>query len=305
MIATTRTPAKECQESAIRIGAVSYLNSKPLIEGLSDLCPEARLVLEVPSRLADQLSRGELDVALIPSVEAFSDPEYQIVSDACVATRGDVLSVKLYSRVPLGAIRTLALDQGSRTSAALTRIMLAERFGVEPELRKLPLGKTVADTDADAILLIGDRAIEPPAESFQATWDLGREWLEWTGLPFVFAMWVTRAGTNLGRVESALGQARDLGLTRIDEIARREAPRLGIGDETARDYLKENLHFRLGSAERSGLRLFSQLAAARGLVPTVPTLQFRSPTELERRDGSRPATGSGRVRATASTVPSV
>jgi chorismate dehydratase len=295
MIATTRTPAKECQGPAVRIGAVSYLNSKPLIEGLSDLCPEARLILDVPSRLADQLSRGELDVALIPSVEAFSDPEYQIVSDACVATRGDVLSVKLYSRVPLGTIRTLALDQGSRTSAALTRIMLAERFGVEPELRKLPLGKTVADTDADAILLIGDRAIESPAETFQATWDLGREWLDWTGLPFVFAMWVTRAGSDLGRVETAIGQARDLGLARIDDIARREAPRLGIGQDTALHYLKENLHFRLGSAERSGLRLFSQLAAARGLAPTVTTLKFRPPAEVDLREAGR--SGGSRVRS--------
>jgi len=289
MIATTRTPAKECNGSPIRIGAVSYLNSKPLVEGLSDLCPDARLILDVPSRLADQLNRGELDVALIPSVEAFSDPDYQIVSDACVATRGNVLSVKLYSRLPPGEIRTLALDQGSRTSAALTRIMLAERFGVEPELRKLPLGKTVADTDADAILLIGDRAIEPPAETFHTTWDLGQEWLQWTGLPFVFAMWVTRAGTDLGRVEAALGLARDLGLARIDDIARREAPRLNISETTASDYLRKNLHFRLGSAERNGLRLFSQLAATRGLVPTVPTLQFRTLADTDRREVSRPA----------------
>ena len=302
MIATTRTPAKECQGSAVRIGAVSYLNSKPLIEGLADLCPDARLILDVPSRLADQLSRGELDVALIPSVEAFSDPEYQIVSDACVATHGDVLSVKLYSRVALGEIRTLALDQGSRTSAALTRIMLAERFGVEPELRKLPLGKTVADTDADAILLIGDRAIEPPTEQFQATWDLGREWLDWTGLPFVFAMWVTRSGADLGRVEAALGQARDLGLSRIEEIAGRESPRLGISQETAVHYLRENLHFRLGSAERSGLRLFSQLAAARGLVPSVPALQFRPLADQERREGSRPAAPAAASRGRAAAI---
>lgn len=291
MIATTRTPAKECDGSPVRIGAVSYLNSKPLVEGLADLCPDARLILDVPSRLADQLSRGELDVALIPSVEAFSDPDYEIVSDACVATRGNVLSVKLYSRVAPGDIRTLALDQGSRTSAALTKIMLGERFGVEPELRKLPLGKTVADTDADAILLIGDRAIEPPAETFHTTWDLGQEWLSWTGLPFVFAMWVTRAGTDLGRVEAALGQARDLGVSRIDEIGRREAPKLGISETTAVDYLRKNLHFRLGSAERNGLRLFSQLAASRGLVPAVSALPFRTPADPDRRELPRPARG--------------
>lgn len=293
MIATTRSAAKDCTSTPalpaaaeggaapIRIGAVSYLNSKPLIEGLADLVPDARLILDVPSRLADQLSRGALDVALIPSVEAFSDPDYEIVSDACVATRGQVLSVKLYSRVPLGEIRTLALDQGSRTSAALTKIMLAERYGVEPELHRLPLGKTVADTTADAILLIGDRAIEPPAETFQATWDLGEEWLRWTGLPFVFAMWVTRKGVDLGRVEAGLAAARDLGLDRFRPIAQREAPQLKISEETAYNYFEKNLHFRLGSAERSGLRLFSQLAAQRGLIPPNPELRFRPVREVE------------------------
>jgi chorismate dehydratase len=289
MIASTRIPARECNGSPVRIGAVSYLNSKPLIEGLTDLVPEAELVLDYPSRLADQLSRGELDVALIPSVEAFADPEYQIVPDGCVATRGQVLSVKLYSRVPVGAIRTLALDQGSRTSAALTRIMLAERYGVEPNLQQLPLGKTVEDTSADAILLIGDRAIEPPVEKFYTTWDLGQEWLNWTGLPFVFAMWVTRAGTDLGRVEAALSAARDLGLSRLDEIARREAPKLAISEATAANYLKKNLHFRLGSAERNGLRLFAQLAAARGLAPEMPTVRFRPAPDLEAVESVRPA----------------
>ena len=302
MIATTRSAAKDCtstpalptaaegSSAPIRIGAVSYLNSKPLIEGLADLVPEARLILDVPSRLADQLSRGALDVALIPSVEAFSDPDYEIVSDACVATRGQVLSVKLYSRVPLGEIKTLALDQGSRTSAALTKIMLAERYGVEPELHRLPLGKTVADTTADAILLIGDRAIEPPAEAFQATWDLGEEWLRWTGLPFVFAMWVTRKGVDLGRVEAGLGAARDLGLDRFRSIAEREAPLLKISEETAYNYFEKNLHFRLGSAERSGLRLFSQLAAQRGLIPPNPELRFRAVRELEGAGSRLPRT---------------
>ncbi|AMV19418.1 menaquinone biosynthetic enzyme MqnA/MqnD family protein [Planctomyces sp. SH-PL14] len=302
MIATTRSAAKDCTSTPalpaaaeggaapIRIGAVSYLNSKPLIEGLADLVPDVRLILDVPSRLADQLSRGALDVALIPSVEAFSDPDYEIVSDACVATRGQVLSVKLYSRVPLGEIKTLALDQGSRTSAALTKIMLAERYGVEPELHRLPLGKTVADTTADAILLIGDRAIEPPAEAFQATWDLGEEWLRWTGLPFVFAMWVTRKGVDLGRVEAGLGAARDLGLDRFRSIAEREAPLLKISEETAYNYFEKNLHFRLGSAERSGLRLFSQLAAQRGLIPPNPELRFRAVRELEGAGSRLPRT---------------
>lgn len=260
----------------VRIGAVSYLNSKPLIEGLEEGAHDAELVLDYPSRLADDLAGGRLDVALIPSFEYLRHPEYQIVSDACVASHGPVLSVKLYSRVPMGEIRRLALDEGSRTSAALARVMLLERYGVEPQLESLPLGLSTDATEADAVLLIGDRAMHLPTESFAAVWDLGQEWLDWTGLPFVFALWAARRGADLGDVEESLCSARDRGVARLKEIARREAPRLGIGEQTAIGYLTENLHYRLGSAERNGLQLFLQLATQRGLVPTreVP-LGFR------------------------------
>jgi chorismate dehydratase len=254
---------------APRIGAVSYLNSKPLIEGLAELLPDAELILDYPSRLADDLAGGRLDVALIPSIEVLRRPDYVVVSDACVATRGPVLSVKLYSRVPPGEIRTLALDEGSRTSATLARILLAERFGVEPQVRPLPLESTVSDCRSDAVLLIGDRAMHPPRESFAATWDLGEEWTRWTGLPFVFALWAGRCDAELGDLAESLGRARDLGLERLAQIARREAPLLGIGEPLARQYLAENLHFHLGDAERSGLRLFQELATRLGLAPDI------------------------------------
>src|SRR5437773_2975842 len=123
----------------MRIGAVSYLNTKPLVYGLAELAPQHELLFDLPSRLADDLAAGRLDVALIPSIEFFKDPSYTIVSDACIACRGPVRSVKLFSRVPLPAIQTLALDEGSRTSAALVRILLLERFGIEPTLRPLPI----------------------------------------------------------------------------------------------------------------------------------------------------------------------
>lgn len=259
----------------VRIGAVNYLNSKPLVEGLAELAPEAELMLDFPSRLADRLSAGELDVALIPSIECLRNPDYEIISDACVATHGPVLSVKLYSRVPFGEIHSLALDEGSRTSAALARIMLAERYGAFPALQPLPLGSSTSESQADAILLIGDRAIHPPRETFCATWDLGEEWVEWTGLPFVFAHWTTRSGRDLGAVEEALGQARDLGVQRLDKIAAREAPRLDISFETAHTYLTKNLHFQLGPGERNGLRLFQELAVPLGLAPEGVDLVFR------------------------------
>jgi len=262
-------------EGTIRVGAVNYLNSKPLIEGLQGMIGEAELLLDYPSRLADDLRSGLLDVALIPSIECLRNAEYEVVSDACVATQGPVLSVKLYSRVAPGAIRRLALDGGSRTSATLAQVMLAERFGVHPEVEVLPVESSVRSTQADAVLLIGDRAMHPPQEQFAVTWDLGEEWLNWTGLPFVFALWAARAGTDLGPVDEALGRARDLGVRNVEAIARREAPRVGISEQTALCYLSQNLHYRLGSAERSGLRLFHELAVKLGLAPEGVDLVFR------------------------------
>jgi chorismate dehydratase len=259
----------------LRIGAVNYLNSKPLIENLAGLTPGAELTLDYPSRLAADLAAGRLDVALVPSVACLLAPHYEVVSDACVASCGPVLSVKLYCRVPPTSIRRLALDEGSRTSATLVRILLAERCGVFPEVEPLPLDRATGATDADAVLLIGDRAIHPPRERFVATWDLGAEWTSWTGLPFVFALWGARAGAELHGIDEALARARDLGEARLAEIARREAPALGLVEQVAHDYLSKNLHYRLGPAERRGLARFHELALKHALVPEGVELVFR------------------------------
>ncbi|MFV0443197.1 MAG: menaquinone biosynthetic enzyme MqnA/MqnD family protein [Planctomycetaceae bacterium] len=275
MIDRIKTSPATSAHRRLRIGAVSYLNSKPLIEGLAASVPQADVVLDFPSRLADDLASGWLDVALIPSVESLSDPDYEIVSDACVAARGPVMSVKLYFRVSPGNVRSLALDAGSRTSAALSRVLLAERFGVEPQLLPLPLGAKTTDVQADAVLLIGDRAMHPPREQFRDAWDLGEEWYRWTGLPFVFAMWVTREGVDLGHVDSALSAARDTGVARMREIAMREAPNLNLTEAAIHHYLKYNLHFQLGSAERSGFKLFQRLASGLGLAPSRALPDFR------------------------------
>ena len=259
----------------MQIGAVSYLNSRPLIEGLEGLLPSANLVLDYPSRLADALSNGQLDVALIPSIEYFRRPGYEVISDACVAARGEVLSVKLYCRVHPGQIRTLALDEGSRTSAALTKVILAERYGVIPKTEPLRMESTTTDSSADAVLLIGDRAMHSPEESFTEVMDLGQFWYDWTGLPFVFAMWVARREVNTEGVDEALSHARDLGIANVADIAREEAPRLGISETLAHNYLTRNLHYHLTSAERSGLKLFSELAAQHNLVKPNVDIVYR------------------------------
>jgi chorismate dehydratase len=263
----------------MRIGAVNYLNSKPLVYGLDSLAPQVRVTYDLPSRLADSLVAERLDVALVPSVEFFRTPASTIVSDACVACRGPVLSVKLHLRVPPADVRRVALDEGSRTSAALTRILLAEMHGIQPQWEPLPIGCGVETTNADAVLLIGDRAIAngSPSEKFVEVWDLGERWCDWTGLPFVFAMWIARAGVDVGELAGLLGSARDNGVQRLTEIAEREGPLVGVSHELAITYFRDNLHFVLGNEERAGLRKFYTLCVKHGLAPADGEARLASP----------------------------
>lgn len=260
--------------TTVRIGAVTYLNSHPLTWTLEDLAPTARIIMDLPSRLADGLAAGRLDVALVPSIEYFRNPGCTIVSDACVACEGKVGSVKLFSRVPLRQIGTLALDEGSRTSAVMVRILLKERYDLEPELEPLPIGAPIEDVEADAVLLIGDRAMRVGKSDFTRSWDLGQEWSRWTGLPFVFAMWIARPGIRLPGMDALLATVRDQGLAQLEEIARHAAPRTGISEAQCLDYLRNNLKFRLGRRQRLGLETFYQLAVQHRLAPAGIDLVF-------------------------------
>jgi chorismate dehydratase len=228
-----------------------------------------------------------LDVALIPSIELFQNPDYQIISDACIGCRGPVRSVKLLSRVPLEQIETLALDEGSRTSVALVRILLQERFGISPKLVPFPIDAAPQSIRADALLMIGDRAMHPPAGQFAAEWDLGDVWCRWSELPFVFAMWVAGQESGVRGQESGsrvhersemhqaslddlaitLARARDLGVANVEQIARDEHAHFGLSYGDCLTYLRDHLHFTLGPRELAGLRLFHQHAVRMDLAP--------------------------------------
>ena len=251
--------------SAIRIGAVQYLNTKPLVYGLA--ARGIGVAYDLPSRLADQLSAGRLDVALIPSIELFRGDGYRVVSDACIGCRGPVMSVKLYFRTQPGRVARLAVDEGSRTSATLARILLSEQHGVVPQVEVLPIGAGLADTSADAVLLIGDRAIGSQRGSFQLIWDLGDEWCRWTGLPFVFAVWAARSGVDASSVEPVLAAARSAGRANLASIAAVEAASHGLTVPQCLSYLRDNLHYELGPRERAALARFYRHAEAMSLAP--------------------------------------
>src|SRR3954464_4689969 len=156
----------------LRVGAVNYLNTKPLIERLTEFAPNIELSLALPSRLADQLGAGEIDVGLIPVIEFFRGENYRYVPNIAIASRGPVLSVTLFSRVPWPEIRSVALDEGSRPSAARARVLLEKRNGVQAQTAPLPMGVAADDMTTDAVLLIGDRAMKACLPGFDHAYDL-------------------------------------------------------------------------------------------------------------------------------------
>jgi len=269
--------------ASLRVGAVSYLNAKPLYHRLTEFAPGVSLEMDYPSRLADRLAEGSLDIALIPSVEYLRGASlgYEILPGFAIAARGAVRSVKLFSRVPFDRIERLALDAGSRTSQALSRVWLDSVHGVRPRsIELLPMGVPIEESTADAILLIGDRAMTVSAQPFDSVVDLAEAWKLLTGLPFVFALWVVRRGVELGDLPEALERSRSEGLENAGALAAEHGPRLGLDIPTCYDYLTKVLSYDLGEPEVAGLRRFAQMAARLGLAPEGVSLVFHRRRDL-------------------------
>jgi chorismate dehydratase len=256
--------------TSLRIGAVNYLNTKPLVYGLEELLPNGSVCYDLPSRLADALAREELDIALVPSIELADHPEWRVVSNACIGCQGPVLSVKLLFSTPPAEVRTLALDEGSRTSAVLAQILLNELHQVRPHLTCLPIGDGPQAADTDAVLVIGDRAIQSDESQYVEVWDLGERWCRWSELPMVFAMWVARPSVLVSEAGTALEAARNAGCRHLPEIAQQQAELMNLPVDLVNDYLCKNLYFHLGSEQLQGLELFYQHATNLGLIDTPP-----------------------------------
>lgn len=270
-----RTPAVPSQAhtssaptAALRVGAVSYLNAVPLVHGL-DAEPRFRVQRAVPSHVAEQLHGGAIDLGLIPSIE-YAAGTYAIVPDIAIACRGPVRSVCLFHERPLAQVRRVALDTSSRTSVALTRVLLAERLEHAPEYVSMAPDLDAMLACADAALVIGDRALEYAGRPHL---DLGAAWVERTGLPFVFAFWAGPPGRLNGADVACLQAAKRAGLAAIDSLA------AAFGGDAARNaaYLRDNIVFDLGAGELAGLREFLRRAHALGLIEHLPELSFHEP----------------------------
>ena len=258
----------------LRLGAVAYLNTKPLVRGL-DVRPDLfTLRFDVPAQCAALLHEGRIDLGLIPAIE-YLRGDYRIVPGVAIGSNGAVGSVALFSKVPIGQIATLALDISSRTSVALTRIMCVRRWNITPKFTPAEPDLRAMLARADAALLIGDPALSIDASSRGLIkTDLGSEWQALTGLPFVYAMWSGREGACGPEHVAELNAARDRGLADVDTIAREHARGDTAREAQAAQYLSDNLKYGLGEAEIAGLRCFHELASEDGLAPGLRELRF-------------------------------
>ena len=284
----------------VRLGAVGYLNARPLVCGLgpgpsaeAGLAPDPRtpkaveataasphevalsVRFDVPSKCAELLATGEIDLGMIPAIAYLDRPGDRVVPDVAIASDGEVASVALFTRRSMAEVRTLALDTSSRTSAVLARVLCARRFEISPVC--VPHAPDLAAMLAacDAALLIGDAALFVDPRAFSAERiDLGQAWAELTGLPFVWAFWSGRSDAADRAVVQRLHAARDRGVAASDEIADAYCAGDPARQSLARRYLRENIRYDLPPRALAGLRAYYREAAALGLARDDATIEF-------------------------------
>lgn len=248
----------------MRVSAVSYLNTWPLVWGFLH-GPGLGLFdfrFDLPADCANALGTGDAAIGLVPCAE-LDRLGLDYLPDLGIACEGAVRSILLISKRPYSQIRTLAVDSGSRSSVALARILLAERYGRQPRFR--PMRPHLDDmlAECDAALIIGDPAlqIEPDRLPYQ-TLDLGAEWVAWSGLPMVFAVWAGKSAHLTTDVARAFADSCRWGLNHMDEIVSAAVRERGFGEALAREYLTEHIVYELDARHRQGLELFRKLARA-------------------------------------------
>ena len=244
------------------VSAVSFLNTWPLVWGFQ-YGPQQGLFdfrYDLPMRCAAALEAGTADIGLVPCAE-LDRLGLDFLPDVGIACTGEVRSILLVSKVPFAEIRTLALDSSSRTSVALARILLAERYGCVPAMTRQSPQLDHMLADCDAALVIGDPALHLDPEKLPyLTLDLGAEWVAWNGLPMVFAVWAGHAPKLTVEAREAFRASYEWGLARTEEMVERAAAERGYAKELARDYFTRFISYRLTARHLEGLGLFRKLA---------------------------------------------
>jgi chorismate dehydratase len=269
------------RRGAARVAASSYLNTAPLVWSFArgQRRGEVELITDTaPARCAEMLARGQVEAALVPVVEYQRLPETAVVPGVCVGARREVHSVVLVTvGMELEEVRSVALDTSSRTSAALVEVIFREFVGRTPRLEPTAPNLREMLRAHDAALVIGDPAMTFPREGLRV-YDMAGLWRRFTGLGFVFAMWMAREGTG-GRISGVdFAGARDEGLARVEEIAAEYEEELGRPRAELVRYLRENICFELDAEMQAGLELFFQLAYKHGVTRELRPLKLLGTT---------------------------
>jgi chorismate dehydratase len=260
--------------SNLRISVVQYLNSVPLIWGMLHGPQRGKHELQfaTPAHCADAVRDGEADIGIIPAIEYHRIDRLQIISGISIASKSQVRSVLLLSKLPIEKIQSVAVDTSSRTSAAFLRILLGKFYSLHVNfISSVPRPDEMLSI-ADAALVIGD-----PAFTYRGSatvYDLAAEWRKFTGLPFVFAFWAGRADQNLALYRKDFEDSRRFGLAHVDEIAAEYALKLHTDPADVKIYLTENIDYSLDEENCRGLRLFFSLAREAGIIPVEKELRF-------------------------------
>ena len=259
----------------VRLGAVTYLNARPLVYGL-EAHERFQIRYDIPSECARLLHARETDVGLIPSIEYLrGEAPYTIVPGPAVTSRGAVGSVAIYTRRDPRDIRTIAMDTSSRTSVALASVILERRFHVTAEPVQMAPDLDAMLARADAALIIGDTALFlDHAAAGAMKIDLGDVWTKMTGLPFVYACWTGWPGVLTRADVVALQRARDEGVAQSNAVAAAYYPDDTPRQAMARHYLRDNIRYFLGREEQEGLKTFYRYASELDLVRFDGALRF-------------------------------
>jgi predicted solute-binding protein len=264
----------------LRASLVDYVNAWPLTWGLLRGAVEGvEALTDIPSACADRLARGEVEAGLVPSIEAARIPGLRIVRGVGIASRERVRSVILVSRQPLEEARTVALDVGSRSSAAMARILFRDLLGVRPEFHAAPPDLDEMLAHHEAALLVGDPALKADLSGFHVL-DLAEGWHSLTGLPFVFAVWAVRPTVP----PEPFLWSREYARTHMPDIVNTAAQRTGMPRETLAEYLDGNLHHDLEAEDERGLGEFYRRAHAHGLLGSPDLPPFAGVPLVPRRE---------------------
>jgi chorismate dehydratase len=256
-----------------RISASSYSNTAPLVWSFLYGHNRARveIILDTaPSRSAELLARGRVDAALVPVIAYQFIEGVRLVPGVCVGAREKVRSVCLVTKGDsLERVKSVSLDVSSKTSVILTKIIFSEFLGFEPAWRDAAPDLDAMLAASDCALLIGDPALMIDQTKYRK-FDLAETWHSFTGLGFVFAMWMTRRSD----LEIDFAAARDEGLAHIDEIVSNYETDLTLPGEDLHTYLSENISYSIDDSMQEGLELYFALAHKHGLIPVLKALEF-------------------------------